>query len=72
MQKSVDHMQSEITSFTQLYDLVGLSIQVILIVGLVYDVLIWLKTVNIQVCFWGVVGCNMRCGELKVLNVWNK
>ena len=54
----VDDMKGEMKSFTQIYNLVGLSIAVIVIVVLVYDVWILLKAAKIQVRFgalWWVI-----------------
>ena len=39
----MDRMKGEKKSFTQMYDLVGLFIPVMVIVVLVYDAWIWLK-----------------------------
>ena len=51
-------MKVDIKSLTQIYNLVSLSIPVMMIVALVYDVCIWLKAAKIQVhccVLWGVI-----------------
>ena len=49
MQTFVDHMKGEKKSFTQIYDLMGLSIPAMVVVVLVYEVCIWLKATKPRV-----------------------
>ena len=51
MSQFVNHMKGEMKYFTRVYDLVGLSIPIKVIVVLVYIVWICLKAAKIQVCF---------------------
>ena len=52
MPKLVDHMKGEMRSFTQIYNLMSLSIPVMVIVDLLYDVWMWLKAAKTDVCSW--------------------